>query len=416
MVDRLSTSLAQQLGINNILLQQSRVNETQLQISSGKRILAPSDDPAGAVQLLDLSQSLSRLGQFQNNLDYARNRLSLSEGALDSVTNNLQRVRELAVQGFNGSNSATDKKSIALEIFQRLDELVALANTRDGNGDYLYAGFKAQTEPFSGSAATGSFSYNGDQGVRYLKIGENRTITDGNAGAEVFFNLQDKDGNAESMFATLYGLATDLSTNKAAAEEATLTLANNPADNSTLIINGVTYEFDGNGSGATVLGATVVTIGGTTTATINALKTAVDAATVPAGKSAVTTSASNNQLTITASTEGQDQLDDITGTSITANNTATTVSIPLYDHLDQLDTALGRILDVRAQLGARLNVLDSQDEINLDTELSIQATKSDIEDLDMAEAISRFNLQIVALEAAQQAFVRVQGLSLFNQL
>jgi len=416
MVDRLSTSLAQQLGINTILLQQTTLNQTQQQISLGKRILSPSDDPAGAVQLLDLSESLSRLKQFQGNLDYARNRLSLSEGTLNGVTNNLQRVRELAVQGFNSTNTATDKQSISLEIFQRLEELVASANTKDANGDYLYAGFKAQTEPFSGSAATGSFSYNGDQGVRYLKIGENRTITDGNAGAEVFFDLQDKDGNAESMFATLYGLATDLSNDRPATEEATFTLANNPADNSTLIINGVTYEFDGNASGATVGGATVVTIGGSTAATITALKIAVDGATVPTGKSAVTTSASSNQLTITASTEGEGQLDALTGTSITANNTATTVSTPLYDHLDQLDTALGRILDVRAQLGARLNALDSQDEINQDIELSIQTTKSQIEDLDMAEAISRFNLQIVALQAAQQAFVRVQGLSLFNQL
>ena len=181
MVDRLSTSLAQQLGVNTILLQQSQVNETQLQISLGKRILAPSDDPAGAVQLLDLSQSLSRLDQFQDNLAYARNRLSLSETTMQSVTDNLQRVRELAVQGFNSTNSVTDKKSVALEMFQRLDQLVALANTKDGNGDYLYAGFKAQTEPFSGSTQTGVFSYNGDQGVRYLNVGENRTITDGNA-------------------------------------------------------------------------------------------------------------------------------------------------------------------------------------------------------------------------------------------
>jgi len=417
MVDRLSTSLAQQQGINTILLQQTALNQTQLQISSGKRILSPSDDPAGAVQLLDLSESLSRLEQFQGNLDYARNRLSLSEGTLNGVTNNLQRVRELAVQGFNGTNTATDKQSLALEIFQRLDELVASANTKDANGDYLYAGFKAQTEPFSGSAATGSFSYNGDQGVRYLNIGENRTITDGNAGAEVFFDLQDKDGNAESMFATLYGLATDLSNDRPAAEEATFTLANNtPGEDSTLIINGVTYEFDGNGSGATVGGATVVTIGGSTAATITALKAAVDGATVPTGKSAVTTSASGNQLTITANTEGEGQLDALTGTSIAGNNTATTVSTPLFDHLDQLDTALGRILDVRAQLGARLNALDSQDEINQDFELSIQTTKSQIEDIDMAEAISRFNLQIVSLQAAQQAFVKVQNLSLFNLL
>ncbi len=420
MMDRISTSLAQQLGINSILLQQAQVNQTQQQISLGKRILTPSDDPSGSVRLLDLNQSLSRIDQFQDNLDYARNRLSLSDTALNSVTNNLQRVRELAVQGFNGTNSAVDKQSIALEMFQRLDEIVALANSKDGSGDYLYAGFKAQTEPFSGSAQTGSFSFNGDQGERYLKVGENRTVTDGNSGAEVFFDLKDKNGNAESIFATLYGLATDLDNAVPAAEEAVFTLASDPADGETLIINGVTYEFD-DGTVAGVSGGNVsvtVTVGDTA-ATVAALKAAIDLATVPAGKSSVSTSISTvptDQLTITADMEGDGQLDAMTGTALTGSNVATPVSIPLYDHLDQLDTALGRILDVRAQIGARLNVLDSQDNVNQDFKLSIQSTKSQIEDIDMAEAISRFNLQIVSLQAAQQAFVKVQGLSLFNHL
>jgi len=416
MINRLSTSLAQQLGINTILLQQAEVNETQLQISLGKRIVKPSDDPSGSVQLLDLKQSLSRLDQFQDNLNYAKNRLSLSEGILQSTTSNLQRVRELAVQGFSDTNAGADKESISLEIFQRLDELLSLANTKDANGDYLYAGFKAGAEPFSGSAKTGVFSYDGDQGVRYLNVGDNRTISDGNAGSEVFFNLKDKDGNAESVFDTLYGLATDLANNKPAAEEAVFTLANNPADNTTLIINGVTYEFDSNSSGATVSGATVVTVGANPAATIAALKSVVDATTVPSGQSAVTTSASTNQLTITANTAGEEQLNALTGTVLSGNGSATTVSIPLYDHLDQLDTAIGRLLEVRAQVGARLNVLDSQDATNQDFKLSIEKTQSNIEDLDMAEAISRFNLQLASLQAAQQAFVRVQGLSLFNQL
>jgi len=407
MVDRLSTSLAQQLGINTILLQQSQLNETQLQISLGKRILAPSDDPAGAVQLLDLSQSLSRLDQFQDNLAYARNRLSLSDTTMQSVTDNLQRVRELAVQGFNSTNSATDKKSVALEMFQRLDQLVALANTKDASGDFLYAGFKAQTEPVSGSAQTGAFSYNGDQGVRYLNVGENRTITDGNAGAEVFFDLQDTHGNAESMFATLYGLATDLNTAKPALEETLFTFGGNPGDGDTLTVNGIIYEFD---TDSTVTGTNVaIDSTGTVNNTLTNLRTAIN------NDASVTAGGATNQLLLTSTSEGTGTLSftDGTGGDITVTRA---ISIPSYDRLDQIDTALGRILDVRAQIGARLNVLDSQDEVNQDFRLSIESTQSQIEDLDMAEAISRFNLQLASLQAAQQAFVRVQGLSLFNQL
>lgn len=414
MFDRISTSLAQQLGINSILLQQAQVNQTQQQISLGKRILAPSDDPSGAAQILDLNQSISRITQFQSNINYAENRLALSDGTLQNVTNSLQRVRELAIQGFNDTNTATDRQSIAQEMFQRLDEILALANTKDANGDYLYAGFKTQTEAFSGSSDSGVFSYQGDQGQRLIQIGENRTVADGNAGAEIFFNLQDKNGNPEDMFSTLYNLATDLATNRPATEEAVLTVAATPAHLDSVNVNGITYHFDDGVTGglpAADASNVIVSIGATPADTVTNLQAALGG---DASVTAVINPANNSQLIFTANTPGEDEL--TIDASLTSTASATNVSIPLYDHLDRLDTALNRILDVRSQIGARLNVIDSQNEINQDFLLSIRSTKSQIEDLDMAEAISRFNLQIVALQAAQQSFVRIQGLSLFNQL
>jgi flagellar hook-associated protein 3 FlgL len=411
MVDRISTSLAQQLGINSILLQQKQVNQTQQQISLGKRILTPSDDPAGSVQILDLNQSISRIEQFQSNINYAENRLSLSDGILQSVTNSLQRVRELAVQGFNATNTASDKESIAQEMFQRLDEVLALANAKDANGDYLYAGFKAQIQAFTGSAASGQFAYQGDQGQRLIQIGENRTVADNNAGAEVFFNLQDKNGNAEDMFSTLYGLATDLVNNKPAKEEVGLTMAMEPTDGQTVTLNGITYEFES--TGGVAAGNVSVAIAGDVNTTTNNLGTAINTE-QGLGNTNVTANVINNEIRIIADTEGAGEL-NISAPPAGLNITAT-VSIPLYDRLDQIDTAIDRVLDVRAQIGARLNVIDSQNEINQDFLLSIKQTKSQVEDLDMAEAISRFNLQVVSLQAAQQAFVRVQNLSLFNQL
>jgi len=410
-MDRISTNLAQKLGISAILLQQANVNQTQQQISLGKKILTPSDNPADSVRLLDLNESLSRLDQFQDNLDFAKNRLSLSEGTLQAVTSSLQRTRELAVQGFNATNSASDKAAIAEEIFQRLDEIVALANTKDASGDYIYSGFKSQTQAFTGNSDTGVFAFQGDQGQRLLRIGENREISDSNSGAEVFFDLQDKDGNAEDIFSTLYNLATDLANNRPALEQMDITTVGLPANTETVTINGVTYEFDsGGGVGA---GNVAVAIGGSTDATTLNLRNAINSQQA-AGNTDATASVVGSVLTLTADVEGEGTLSFSDGTS--GDLSPTLPSIPLYDHLEQIDTALGRVLDVRAQLGARLNVIDSQEQTNQDFELSIKSTKSQIEDLDMAEAISNFNLQIVALQAAQQAFVRVQNLSLFNQL
>ena len=411
MVDRISTSLAQQLGINAIMFQQTQVNQSQQQISLGKRILTPSDDPSGAAQILDFNQSISRITQFQTNINYAENRLSLSDTALQSVTNSLHRVRELAVQGYNDTNTAADRQSIAEEMFQRLDEMIALANTKDANGDYLYAGFKGQTQAVTGSAATGEFTFQGDQGQRLIQIGENRTVSDNNSGAEIFFNLQDKNGNAEDVFTTLYNLATDLAINRPASEEAVLTFdsVTLPSDTETILVNGTVYEFDSGG------GVTAPNIAVDISLAINGDDVAAALQGAIAGNDlSVTAVATNNQIVITANAPGEGEL--AIDTSLTSVASATSVSIPLYDHLDQLDTALNRVLDVRSQIGARLNAIDSQNETNQDFLLNLQSAKSQVEDLDMAEAISRFNLQIVSLQAAQQSFVKVQNLSLFNFL
>jgi len=419
----MSTSLAHQQGINSILQQQTKVNNTQQQISLGKRIISPSDDPAGSVQLLDLNQVLSRLEQFQANNDYAVNRLSTSESTLQSVTANLQRVRELAVQGFNDVNTPTDKISIAQEMYQRLDEILALANTKDANGDYLYAGFNTQTKPFTGTSESGIYTYTGDQSQRFIEISDGRSIADGNSGAEVFFNLQDNNGNPEDIFSTLYALANDLSTNRAPAEEMAFTIDVGLAglNGETLTINGLTYEFD-DGSGVAP-GNVVVDISdlaGPIPLTNDQIATNLAAAINTQqglGNTDATASVINgNEIQLLADNEGEGALTFTDGTSAGDITTTRQISIPLYDHLDQIDTALSRVLDVRSQLGARLNVLDSQNETNQDFTLSLKQTKSQIEDIDIAEAISRFNFQIVSLQAAQQAYVKVQNLSLFNLL
>ena len=429
-MNRISTSLVHQQGINSILQQQTKVNHTQQQISLNKRIINPSDDPAGSVQLLDLSQALSRLEQFQANNDYAVNRLSTSESTLQSVTTNLQRVRELAVQGFNDVNTPTDKISIAEEMYQRLDEILALANTKDANGDYLYAGFKTQAKPFTGTSDSGIYTYQGDQSQRFLEIGEGRTLADGNSGAEVFFNLQDKNGNPEDIFSTIYALANDLSTNRAPVEEMSFTINGvlTDLDTETLTINGLTYEFDNDGSvGTTIVdGVTVPNIivdisdaAGPTPLTSDEVASNLAAAISnqqSLGNTDVTVSVTGNELQLLAGAEGEGGLSFADGTTAGDITVTEQISIPLYDHLDQIDTALGRILDVRSQIGARLNVLDSQDETNQDFILSLEQTKSQIADIDLAEAISRFNFQIVSLQAAQQAYVKVQNLSLFNLL
>jgi flagellar hook-associated protein 3 FlgL len=296
---RISTSQLFQQSVDAMLTKQRQLSETELQVASGKRILRPSDDPSAAVRILDLQESEQRLGQFQRNADAATARLGQEEAAVEGIENLLQRVRELAVQGNNGTNNAVDRNAIAIEVRAHMDSFLQLANTRDANGEYIFAGFKSAEPPFD---TAGGFNYNGDEGQRRLQIGESREVAIGDPGS-IFMNLQAAAGGTTDVWTIMDDLATNL-------------------------------EAD---------------------------------------------AADSNVLT-------------------------------------DIDTAFAGLFETRAKIGARMNAIDEQKVANGSFELAVAEVKSSLEDLDYAEAISRFNQQLTALQASQQAFIRVQDLSLFNFL
>ena len=184
-------------GINSIIDQQSKLFETQNQLATGKRINSFSDDPTGAAQLVGLSESSKITAQYQDNILAARTRLELEETALGSVGETLQRVRELTIQALNDTNNAMDRAAIAAEVRQLADEVIGLANRKDGNGQFMFAGFQVLTTPFS-EAPPGTFTYNGDQGQRQIQIGSARQIADGDSGQAVFMDIPDGGGGFES--------------------------------------------------------------------------------------------------------------------------------------------------------------------------------------------------------------------------
>jgi len=300
---RITTALSQQLGVNSILDQQQNLTRTQRQISTGLRILRPSDDPAGSVRILDLNQSIDETKQFQANSATVESRLTLEEITLANATNVLQRVRELSVQAVNGTLTAAARVGIEEESRQLLGELLGLSNTTNANGEFLFSGFNSQTQSFAGTTSTtpGGFTYNGDTNQRNLKIGPTRLIADGDHGVTVFG---------------------DPATGNSAFD--------------------VIARF--------------------------------------------------------------------------ADNISIAVNTPTQNDITAIDQALDRVLTARSNVGGRLNALDQQQELNQDFILDVQTTLSDVRDLDFAEAVSRLNVQTAGLQAAQQAYVRVQGLSLFNFL
>lgn len=185
---RISSPQAFNNGVQGIQRNYANATRTQEQISTGNRILTPADDPVASVRLLQLEQQQNVLTQYADNLSAATNSLTQEESTLNTVNNILQRVRELAVQSGDGALSQGDRQSIALELREREDELLALFNSRNARGEYLFAGFEGKSQPFVRDAA-GNYSYQGDEGQRELQVASSLSLPINDNGKKLFENI-----------------------------------------------------------------------------------------------------------------------------------------------------------------------------------------------------------------------------------
>jgi len=411
---RVSTSQIFRNGIETMQRNQQELNRTQLQLGTGKRILSPSDDPSGAVQSLQLRSGVEKVEQFQRNGALLEQRLNFSETVLGSVIDGVQRVRELAVQGNNATQTNETRGFIAGEIRQSLDALLQLANSRDANGEYIFAGNESLTQPFV-RGTNGDVEFKGDPQQRSLQISPVRQLRAGDSGQDVFMNIpngngsfvvQDNTGNAGTGVVSSTALSgtwpsgADFTVEFFKDDEGPLSYRIPDPDNP----DGdplVEKEFQSGqaiayGSGE---GVDAFSFGVT-----------IDGRPEPGDRFDVTPA------------EGQDlfstysQLADALEAGVSDPADQARLNNAVNRALEDLDNALGNLLDVRASVGTRLQAVETQNRINEDQVLQLRSTLSEIEDLDYAEAISRFNLQQTALQAAQQTYVQVQRLSLFNFL
>ena len=302
----ISTAWSYQSSVNTMLTQQTNLNETQMKISTGQKYLSPSENPVVASSLLDFNQNIQENQQYQVNISAAQAKLQLESSTLTSVTDTLQSVRELAVQGLNGSNTATNRQQIATQITELNQQLMTLANSQDANGQYLFSGSATSTQPFVSSPA---YAYQGNTTQMNVNIGpENRQVAENDPGEAVFGTVVTTPpalvaGSISNVLQAVSQLAADLN-----------------------------------------------------------------------------------------------------------NNTPSSAS------LTDLDTAISRIGTIQAAVGAKLNVLTSQQSINATTILDNQNTSSAIGDVDMTSAISLLSQQQSSLQAAQQAFIKVGGMSIFQYM
>ena len=396
---RVSTSGSFLRGVSLMQQLQVALDRTQQQIASGRRLLTPSDDPIASGRALELKESLARIEQFDRNGTIARNRLSHEEASLTDVNNVLQRVRELALQANNGSQSNESRRQIAVEVRQHLDALVQIANQRDGNGRYLFAGNMDSTAPVVRSGTT--FSYNGDQGQRLIQIGESRHVADGDPGARIFFQIR----NGNGVFSAAAAAA---NTGSAVLGPGSLVdpTQYDRDQYSIRFIDAANYEVVD--SSAAVVAAGTFQPGDTVA--FRGIELTIDGQ--PAAGDVFDVSPSGHQDMFTTI----DELARTLETAVSDESSRAAMNNDINEGILNIDQAIGNILEVRTQVGSRLAALDYEEDSNGAFTLILQETLADIEDLDYAEAISQLSLQATTLEAAQQSFLRTQNLSLFNYL
>ena len=181
---RVATRSIQLQFLATLAKQQARLIEVQRQAASGKSINTAGDNPAAAVQIVSLQNSLDQLEVYGTNAGIAGARLSLEEQALNNTMNSLQRVRDLVVGARAPGRTGVDLRLIADEVESLTEAVFDTANSQDGEGRQLFAGNLVRTVPFT--RTTSGVTYNGDQGTRAQRISESRTVQESDSGAEVF--------------------------------------------------------------------------------------------------------------------------------------------------------------------------------------------------------------------------------------
>ncbi|WP_444816611.1 flagellar hook-associated protein FlgL [Stutzerimonas frequens] len=430
---RISTLQAFNNGVAGLQRNYANATRTQEQISTGNRILTPADDPVASVRLLQLEQQQNVLGQYNANLTAAKNSLTQEEVTLNSVNTVLQRVRELAVQAGNGGLSAEDRKSIAAELTEREDELLSLMNTRNARGEYLFSGFQGKTQPFVRDG-DGSYSYQGDEGQRKLQIASSLNIPISDNGKSIFANVTNAgrlsvgpvigatgtstlsvsaplvsdevafagaepfppegielEFQADGKF-VIYQLPRAVAPDTDTVLENGMAMDSDPKKSDKLVFRGVTVHLDG------------MPVGGERVAVVPGTIESVDASgNITRGP------IQNKQGILDTIANLRSALEEPT-TSSGGVRDAVAVALTNLDHgMISVDAARGNI-------GARLNVIETTQTDNEDVTLVNKSVQAELRELDYAEALSRLSFQTVILEAAQQSYVKISGLNLFNAM
>src|SRR6267154_2777228 len=412
---RVTQNLNQLNFISAMTTLESNLSKTQNQIATNLSFTTPSQNPVAAGAVNNYNQALSQSQQYDTNANSAQGRLSIEDNTLSQVQSALQSLRDLALQANSGTQSAQNLSAIATQATQIQSTLVSLANTQDGNGEYIFGGFNTQTQPFALSAA--GATYSGDQGQRQVQIAAGQTISEGDNGAAVFNNIRTGNGTftatagAGNTGGGVLGATTV--TNPAAYDGKPFSIQ---FAVTTAPLTGVvttTYNIlDSTGAvvtpgapapGAPYTSGQAISYDGLQVTLTGQPATGDTFSVAPSTNQSLFTTVQNLVTALQGGTAGS------TASQAKLNNSVNTA-------INNIDQALDHTSTVRADIGGRLNSITTQLSVSGAQQIQLKTSISTLQSLDYASALTSLTEQSTTMNAAMQAYTLTQGLSLFKFL
>ncbi|WP_282115420.1 flagellar hook-associated protein FlgL [Pseudoalteromonas arctica] len=416
---RLSNNLMYQNNINKILDNQQGVANAQERVTTGEKYLTTSEAPAAISQAMLYSNKIQTNEQYTKNIDQLTGRLETEESVLQSINSNIQQAQELTIQAGNGAYTKDDLKSIASELSGIQQTLANLMNTRSEDGKFIFSGYQDSTQPYQFDSAVGEYTYNGDQGQHQITIAEGVSIKASDNGFDTFEKTNARL-NVESNTASVSGSITAASVYvDGQAEFDKFHQANYNAD-PTALATANTYSVLVS-PGATATDPQTYEIYRDGAALTPAVTGEVTDESIDfAGMKIVFEGTAPGQLDFSLEKPGKENVLNTLQALITGLNDGTLEGDDfqqvLADGLVQLQNASEQVVFTQASLGGRMNALERVSDSNLALDIQNKSNRSNLVEVDMAEAISELTKQETALQASQATFGRLTNLSLFDYL
>ena len=400
---RISTAQMYNQNISSLNKNQTQTSKLMDQIASGQRVNTAGDDPVAAIGIDNLTQQNSLIQQFQKNINYANQHLSLTESQLGDAETLSMSIRDRMLAAVNGTYTDDERQSIADELRQSLDQLQTIANSQDEAGNYLFAGTKSDTQPFAFDN-NGNMVYSGNSDVRTALVAAGVAMPTNVAGDAAFMNAPNAMG--------------DFSVNYSAAQSGDFSVTSAKiTDPTSYISDDYSFNFLDNGSGgidvqildgASNVVKTINSYDPTTPISVNGVDLTLNG-TPSAGDS------------FSIQPQSTTSIFDTVQQAITLFENGDTINTPagqsqLAQLLNNFDSGVDQIRIGRSQAGTSLSALDNYASNHSDTELVNNSALSVLQDLDYASAVSEYQKQQLAMNAVSTLFSQVGTVSLFDYL